>query len=105
MNGFAPLADHQGFDYKLMAESLGTIVNVMAAHIQPQGGGPLGGGHTHPHNHLFVVTEGQIKMKIGDTETIVEKDCSIQVPGEVIHSIWNNAEGPSSVVILNYMPK
>ena len=105
MTEFLPLADHRDFFYQLVGENLGEIVNIMTARIEPEGGGPLGGGHTHPHHHLFLVTEGQVRLKIGQEEKFAAKDESLQVDGSVLHSIWSNGPEAARVVIINYMPR
>ena len=54
--------------------------------------------HTHEHNHLFIVTEGEAKILLGDEEVIIHKDEAFLVEGRIPHSCWNNIEGVTKMI-------
>lgn len=68
---------------------MGTILDGSIAYIDCNGGGPIE-PHTHQHNHLFIVTQGEAKIKLADQEIILKKDEAFLVKGFIPHSIWNN---------------
>lgn len=49
-----------------------TIIDGSIAYVDLSGGGPTE-QHTHEHNHLFIVTQGEAKIKLADSEVIVKK--------------------------------
>ena len=61
------------------------------------GGGPKE-KHSHEHNHLFIVTEGEAKLLLDDDEIIVKKDESFLVDGKIPHSVWNNYDGKTVMI-------
>ena len=50
--------------------------------VDLNGGEPLE-KHTHEHDHLFIVTQGEAKIFLGDEEVIVKKDESFLMDGEI----------------------
>ena len=62
-------------------ESVGEIIDGSIAYIDLNGGGPKE-KHTHEHNHLFIVTQGEAKILLGDEEINVKKDESFLVNGK-----------------------
>lgn len=70
------------------------------AYIQKGGGGPAG-GHTHESAHVFIVTEGEVRVMIGETAHRVGKDECFFVPGGEPHSIWNDRDETAKVIKLN----
>lgn len=80
------------FVAKKLFESVGEIINGSIAHIDLNGGGPTE-KHTHEHDHLFIVTEGEAKILLDNEEVIVKKDESFLVDGNIPHSVWNNYNG------------
>ena len=83
--------NHIGFKAsKLFGES-GKIIDVAIAYIERGGGGPLK-PHTHSHNHLFSVLEGEAKVLLGEDVVIVKQGESFLVDGSIPHSVWNNCD-------------
>lgn len=91
---------HENFVAKALFESVGEIIDGSIAYIDLNGGGPTE-KHTHEHNHLFIVTQGEAKILLGDEEVIVKKDESFLVNGKIPHSVWNNFNGETVMVGLN----
>lgn len=91
MKDFVTPPNHVNFNAKKLFGSLGEIIDGSIAYLEPHGGGPIE-VHTHEHNHLFVVTQGQAKIILGDKEVILNKDESFLVRGKIPHSVWNNID-------------
>ena len=80
----------------MLFRSSGKIKWGAIAYIEKGGGGPQG-NHTHSDNHIFIVTDGEVKVVMGDKEFIVRKNESFFVDGMIPQSIWNNG-GQTAVV-------
>ncbi len=89
--------NHKRFSAKKLFDESGKIKWGAIAYIEKGGGGPQG-NHTHSDNHIFIVTDGEVKVVMGDKEFIVRKNESFFVDGMIPHSIWNNG-GQTAVVI------
>ncbi len=89
--------NHKGFSAKKLFDENGRIKWGAIAYIEKNGGGPEG-NHTHSDNHIFIVTDGEVKIVMGDKEFIVRKNESFFVDGMVPHSIWNNSEQTAVVI-------
>lgn len=100
MNDFLTPPNHEGFIAKRLFDDVGTIKWGAIAHIEPNGGGPIG-NHTHKENHLFIVVEGEARVVLGEKEHIVHKDDSLLIDGMIPHSIWNNTNQQTTVIKLN----
>lgn len=89
--------DHVGFKAKKLfcVESKG--IDGSIAYIDKNGGGPTK-QHTHEHNHLFVVTQGQAKVLLGDKVVVIKKDESFLVDGKKPHSVWNDFDGQTVMI-------
>ena len=85
-NGFITPPNHINFEAKKLFDSVGEIIDGSIAYLNLNGGGPLE-KHTHPHNHLFIVTKGEAKILLDD-----KKDEEFLVNGETPHSVWNNID-------------
>ena len=96
MDFFTP-PDHTGFKAKKLFESCGKIVDGSIAYIALNGGGPVE-KHTHDHNHLFIVTEGEAKILLDNEEVVVKKNESFLVNGKIPHSVWNNYDGETVMI-------
>ena len=83
--------NHIGFKAAKLFGENGKIIDGAVAYIEPAGGGPLE-QHTHPHNHLFAVLEGEAKILLGEETVIVKQGESFLVEGTIPHSVWNNCE-------------
>lgn len=97
MNGFITPPNHVNFKAKKLFGGMGTIIDGSIAYVDLNGGGPTE-QHTHEHNHLFIVTKGEAKIKLADNEVIVKKDESFLVEGKIPHSVWNNIQGETIMI-------
>ena len=91
MEHFITPPNHIKFKAKKLFGAIGTIIDGSIAYVDLNGGGPTE-QHTHEHNHLFIVTQGEAKIKLADSEVVVKKDEEFLVEGSIPHSVWNNIE-------------
>ena len=54
--------------------------------------------HTHEHDHLFIVTEGEARIQLGDREVIIGQDEAFLVDGHIPHAVWNNSDGITKMI-------
>jgi len=59
--------------------------------LEANGGGPTT-PHTHPHSHLFIVTQGEAKVIFPNETHIIHCNESFIVNGNIPHSVWNNTD-------------
>ena len=97
MSEFITPPQHENFIAKNLFEPVGEIIKGYIAYIDLNGGGPIE-KHTHEHNHLFIVTQGEAKILLGNEEIIVKKDESYLVNGKIPHSVWNNHNGTTVMI-------
>lgn len=97
MNDFITPSNHVEFKAKKLFGNVGNIIDGSIAYINLNGGGPVE-QHTHEHNHLFIVTKGEAKIKLADKEVIIKKDESFLVDGKIPHSVWNNVQGETVMI-------
>lgn len=97
MNGFITPPDHVDFKAKKLFGNVGTVIDGSIAYIDLNGGGPAE-QHTHEHNHLFIVTKGEAKIRLANNEVILKKDESFLVEGKIPHSVWNNIQGETVMI-------
>ncbi len=97
MNDFITPPNHVEFKAKKLFGNVGNIIDGSIAYINLNGGGPVE-QHTHEHNHLFIVTKGEAKIKLADKEVIIKKDESFLVDGKIPHSVWNNVQGETVMI-------
>ena len=83
--------NHMNFEAKKLFGEMGKIVDGSIAYINLKGGGPTK-QHTHEHNHLFIVTQGEAKVLLGDETVIIKKDEAFLVEGKIPHSVWSNQD-------------
>lgn len=88
---------HVNFKAKNLFGALGSIVNGSIAYIDLNGGGPTQ-KHSHAHNHLFIVTQGEARVEFDDETVIIRKDEAYLVKGLRPHSVWNNADGQTVMI-------
>ena len=91
MQEFITPPKHVNFRAKKLFGEMGRIVDGSVAYIDLNGGGPTE-LHTHEHNHLFIVTEGEARVQLGDETVIIHKDEAFLVEGHIPHSCWNNID-------------
>ena len=91
MDHFITPPNHIKFKAKKLFGAIGTIIDGSIAYVDLTGGGPKV-KHTHEPNHLFIVTKGEAKIKLADSEVVVKKDEAFLVEGSIPHSVWNNIE-------------
>ena len=82
----------------------GNIIDIAMAYLEENGGGPLE-NHTHCHNHLFIVTDGEAKIILKDKTVILKKDESFLVDGKIPHSVWNNISQQTTMIGISIMPE
>lgn len=97
MNDFFAPPEHIGFQAKKLFGKVGEIIDGSVAYIELNGGGPIR-PHTHEHNHLFIVTQGEAKILLGDREVILKKDEAYLVEGRLPHSVWNSGSGETTMI-------
>ena len=95
--GFITPPNHVGFAAKNLFGASGRILDGAIAYLAPDGGGPTE-RHTHAHNHLFIVTQGEARIQYGDQTVILGPDESFLVRGAVPHAVWNNASGQTVMI-------
>lgn len=88
---------HVNFEAKRLFGEMGEIIDGAIAYMSLNGGGPTE-QHTHEHNHLFIVVEGEAKVLLGTKEVIIHKNESFLVEGKIPHSVWNNLETETVVI-------
>lgn len=81
---------HVNFQAKKLFGVMGHIMDGAIAYMDLEGGGPTE-PHTHEHDHLFIVTEGEAKILLGEETVIIKKDEAFLVQGKIPHAVWNNA--------------
>ena len=91
MKDFITPPNHINFLAKKLFGDVGEIIDGSIAYLEKQGGGPLL-NHTHKHNHLFIVTEGEAKIILDSEVVKVKKNESFVVQGNIPHSVWNNID-------------
>lgn len=97
MKDFITPPNHKKFIAKKLFNENGKIKWGAIAYIEKNGGGPEG-NHTHSDNHIFIVTQGEARVVMGDKSIIVKKDESCFVDGMIPHSIWNNIDDTTVVI-------
>lgn len=97
MSDFITPPNHVDFKAKKLFGNVGNIIDGSIAYIDLNGGGPTE-QHTHEHNHLFIVTKGEAKIRLADNEVILKKDKSFLVEGKIPHSVWNNIQGETVMI-------
>lgn len=88
---FTTPPNHVNFLAKKLFGNCGEIENVSIAYLAPNGGGPKE-PHTHEHDHLFIVVEGEAKVILNKNTHIISKNESFVVKGNIPHSVWNNVD-------------
>lgn len=82
----------------------GEILEASIAYLEPYGGGPLE-NHTHNHDHLFFVVQGEARIQLEKEERVLKKDEAFLVKGSIPHSVWNNVEYKTVMIGLNIAPR
>ncbi len=97
MEEFMTPPKHVNFKAKKLFGQMGQIMDGAIAYISLDGGGPVE-QHTHEHDHLFIVTEGEAKILLDNENVIVKKNESFLVKGKIPHSVWNNSDGETVMI-------
>ncbi|WP_405366330.1 cupin domain-containing protein [Ruminobacter sp.] len=82
---------------KLFGEIPGKIRDGAVAIVDLNGGGPEG-MHSHPHNHLFIVTSGEARVEYEDETVIIHENEAFVVEGSRPHAVWNNLDGRTVMI-------
>lgn len=104
MNQFMTPPNHVNFKALKLFGEMGKIKDGAIAYIDLEGGGPTQ-KHTHEHNHLFIVTEGEAKVLLGDKEVLIKKNEAFLVEGKIPHSVWNNSDGQTVMIGITVVPE
>ena len=97
MREFTTPPGHVSFLAKKLFGEMGEILDGAIAYLEEGGGGPAE-RHTHGHDHLFIVTQGEAKIMLGEEAVILKENESFLVEGAVPHSVWNNRRGTTVMV-------
>lgn len=97
MEEFITPSEHIHFLAKKLFGQMGEIIDGSIAYLENQGGGPIK-LHTHEHNHLFIVVQGEAKIILGEKTVILKENESYLVQGTVPHSVWNNREDTTVMI-------
>jgi len=97
MENFITPPNHIKFKAKKLFGEMGEIIDGAIAYVDINGGGPTE-LHTHVHNHLFIVTKGEARIRLADSEVIVKKDEVFLVEGKIPHSVWNNIQDETVMI-------
>ncbi|MCQ2974099.1 MAG: cupin domain-containing protein [Bacteroidales bacterium] len=97
MKDFITPPNHINFLAKNLFGEMGQIINGSIAYVDLNGGGPTT-KHSHQHNHLFIVTEGEACVEFEDETVIIHKDEAYLVKGTRLHSVWNNSNGKTVMI-------
>ena len=100
MKELFPPPNHVGFDACKLFGETGLRIAGSVAYIEPCGGGPTQ-PHTHAHNHLFAVLEGEAKILLGEQTVIIKEGESFLVDGAIPHSVWNNCSSKTVMIGIN----
>lgn len=100
MDEFMTPPKHIHFLAKKLFGENGQILDGSIAYIGVNGGGP-DTPHTHPHDHLFIVTAGEAKILLADQTILVKQNESYLVKGSFPHSVWNNTEQELVMIGMN----
>ena len=104
MNGFITPPNHVSFSAKKLFTDLGVVIDGSIAYLGKNGGGPSE-NHTHEHNHLFIVTQGEARIISGSDTIIIKQNESFLLNGSIPHSVWNNIDGLTVMVGLTVKPR
>lgn len=104
MEDFITPPDHIHFLAKKLFAGCGEIIDGSIAYLEKDGGGPTK-RHTHSHNHLFIVVNGQARIQLGDEEKILNANESFLVNGNIPHSVWNNIDGTTVMIGISVTSK
>lgn len=89
---------HVNFKAKRLFGHAGTVTDGAIAYIEKGGGGPTT-PHSHPHDHLFIVVKGAIRVEYADGERVTAKENeAITVTGLRSHSVWNAGDDRATVI-------
>ena len=89
MQDFMTPPKHVNFRAKKLFGEMGRIVDGSVAYIELNGGGPTE-LHTHEHNHLFIVTEGEarifnsVKVKYSDGQVLFGGKATVRIEGDYL---------------------
>lgn len=95
-NLFTP-PDHIKFQAQKLFGPLEGVLDGSIAYLEPGGGGPYT-PHTHAHNHLFFVIQGQANILLGNEEINIPQGESYLVPGHIPHAVWNASPHTTSML-------
>lgn len=92
MDEFITPPQHILFKAKKLFGGIGEVVDGSIAYLEEGGGGPLE-KHTHAHDHLFFVIQGQAEVLLGEETHTIRQNEAFLVDGSIPHSVWNRGTG------------
>src|SRR4051794_1030213 len=102
-DGEAIIGAGSGTIYKILGEMTGGVYSVVESTIMP---GVLQPPHTHSReDHLFIITEGTVGVRIGDTEVDAEAGSYVFMPRDVPHAFWNSGDVEAKMIQINEPPE
>jgi quercetin dioxygenase-like cupin family protein len=85
--------------YKITGDVTGGAYSVVESTIEP---GVLQPPHTHSReDHLFIVTEGEVGVRVGDVEIVAAPGSYVFMPRGVPHAFWNSGEVTGKMIQVN----
>lgn len=104
MEDFITPPNHVRFHAKPLFGNMGEIMNGAIAYLDELGGGPIE-KHTHEHNHLFIVVQGEAKILLDQETKILRANEAFLVEGRIPHSVWNNVQGQTVMIGITVKPQ
>lgn len=88
-----------GTVYKITAPVTDGAYSVVESTIEP---GVLQPPHTHSReDHLFIVTEGEIGVRVGSSELVAGPGSYVFMPRDVPHAFWNSGSVTAKMIQIN----
>ena len=97
MKDFITPPNHVNFNAKKLFGNIGEVSEGSIAYMEMGGGGPTT-KHTHEHNHLFIVVQGEAQIILNNETIIVKANESYLVKGSTPHSVWNNIDDTTVMI-------
>lgn len=97
MNGFDIPENYSGITAKKLFRNMGTITEGSSVRVAPCGGDPAE-QHTHEHDHLYIVTKGEITIFLCEDSIVLKEEEFFLVKGFIPHSLWNHTYSETALI-------
>lgn len=97
MNEFDFSEGCSGITAKKLFRNMGSITEGSSVRVAPFGGDPAE-QHTYEHDHLYIVTKGEITIFLCEDSMILKEDEFFLVKGFIPHSLWNHTYSETSLI-------